>query len=229
MKTDHTPITDSIASVHKSISDFERSLNAAAEPLEESALPAHEPLRREIAILRQRIAESAKLFTAFAATTADALDTEAPSVPSHDAGLRFMDGLNLGKGLVAAEDIPAGTILFSFAGAETAAEKDMYSVQVGTNRHVNDYRLAALNHSCSPTLFIDAEKMHVIASRDIAASELLTFFYPSTEWEMAEPFQCQCSHEACVGFIAGAKTLDSETLSRHFINPHILQLVEGNP
>jgi len=37
--------------------------------------------------------------------------------------------------------------------------------------------------------------MTVVAARDLAADDELTFFYPSTEWSMAEPFDCWCGAE----------------------------------
>ena len=44
-----------------------------------------------------------------------------------------------------------------------------------------------------------------MAGRDIAAGEELTYFYPSTEWEMDRPFRCLCGAPDCVGVVSGAK------------------------
>ena len=34
--------------------------------------------------------------------------------------------------------------------------------------------------------------MRLTALRPISEGDELTFFYPSTEWAMAEPFECGC-------------------------------------
>lgn len=52
----------------------------------------------------------------------------------------------------------------------------------------------------------------------------LTFFYPSTEWDMGVPFSCLCGTSACIGKISGARHTAEEVLSRHKINEHIKRL-----
>ena len=61
------------------------------------------------------------------------------------------------------------------------------------DRHVElNSDLVYLNHSCDPTVLIDAENFKVLAAKDLKQGTELAFFYPSTEWEMAQPFECWC-------------------------------------
>jgi len=53
----------------------------------------------------------------------------------------------------------------------------------------------------------------------------MTFFYPSSEWEMDQPFPCWCGAELCVKSIQGAKFLSKETMSRYFATKHIQELL----
>jgi hypothetical protein len=53
-----------------------------------------------------------------------------------------------------------------------------------------------------------------------------TFFYPSTEWEMAQPFICNCGSEACLQLINGASHLSVETLSKYKLTDFIRQQVK---
>jgi len=102
--------------------------------------------------------------------------------------------------------------------------------QVDLVRHVEELDiLAFLNHSCNPTCIIKGADMAVYAARDIAVSEELTFFYPSTEWHMAQPFVCGCGSKNCVRVVSGAKHLPLDTLSKFYINAHILQLMFDQP
>jgi hypothetical protein len=55
--------------------------------------------------------------------------------------------------------------------------------------------------------------------------EDLTFFYPSTEWEMAQPFDCNCGAATCKKWIAGAKEMGMEKLQGLFLSTHIKELL----
>ncbi|CAF9908896.1 MAG: hypothetical protein GOMPHAMPRED_006349 [Gomphillus americanus] len=60
----------------------------------------------------------------------------------------------------------------------------------------------------------------------IKADELLTFFYPSTEYNMVQAFDCLCKSSKCLGKIRGAKYLPAEMVfgKDRFFNEHILYL-----
>jgi hypothetical protein len=78
------------------------------------------------------------------------------------------------------------------------------------------------NHSCDPNIFFDTEAMEVVCLRDIAEGEELRFFYPSTEWSMAEPFACFCGGPGCLGRISGAADLPDEVLERFRLNNYVV-------
>ena len=80
-----------------------------------------------------------------------------------------------------------------------------------------------MNHSCAPTAILDTTKMEVRAAKPIHAGTPVTFFYPSTEWEMAQPFECFCHSKDCLGTISGAKDIPRKDLSKYFLNQHIKQ------
>jgi len=81
-----------------------------------------------------------------------------------------------------------------------------------------------MNHSCQPNVRIDVDSLRIVAARDVAAGAELTFFYPSTEWELAQPFICVCGTDECLGPIMGAKFLSDAIVKRYFINDFILQM-----
>jgi SET domain len=82
-----------------------------------------------------------------------------------------------------------------------------------------------MNHSCAPTTTLDTTKMEVRAVKSIEPGTPLTFFYPSTEWEMAQPFQCNCGAKECLGLIRGAKHIPRHILRKYYLNHHIKQLL----
>lgn len=50
------------------------------------------------------------------------------------------------------------------------------------------------------------------------------FFYPSTEWEMAQPFDCSCGTPSCQGRVGGAKDMAPSQLEGYWLSGHIRQL-----
>jgi len=85
--------------------------------------------------------------------------------------------------------------------------------------------LVYMNHSCAPTAILDTAKMEVRANKPIHRGTPVTFFYPSTEWDMAQPFQCNCGAKECLGEINGAKHMERHVLRKYFLNQHIKQLL----
>ena len=58
---------------------------------------------------------------------------------------------------------------------------NQFTVQVGVHQHVEVKELASMNHSCDPSTILETKRMLVIATRNLAPGDELTFFYPSTE------------------------------------------------
>lgn len=125
--------------------------------------------------------------------------------------------------LVAARPIAAGAEIFTLVGRETRVAT-RYSIQVGPEMHldsddlptdaerVRDRYWMYLNHSCAPSAWVRG--LSVIALRDIAPGEGVTFDYNATELSMAEPFDCHCGTSACVGRVAGYAQLDAAQRAR---------------
>lgn len=109
-------------------------------------------------------------------------------------------------------------------GAAFVSDKPSYlTVQTGNRTHIalHPYFLQYINHGCNPNCFFDTTKMQVTALRDIEAGEEFTFFYPSTEWNMASPFNCYCNQPGCIGLINGAAHIPEEILRRYKLSDFI--------
>ena len=175
-------------------------------------------------------------------------------------------------------NLPAGAHFASFEDARPVRQQRYSTVQVGTGstgdgsavdvfndirnsanaKHIelnSDLRFA--NHSCDPSLVFDTARMEarVVDERALRVGDELTFFYPSTEWEMDRPFECQCRQSRnrstgldvdpdegkgkdkdmsidkpgsrkCKGWIAGAKALSASNLKGYWVNEHIREMLE---
>jgi len=114
------------------------------------------------------------------------------------------------------------------------ADKAWSTIQISQTRHLETASdLLYMNHSCDPSAIIKvtpgSDSISVIAGpRGISPGEPITFFYPSTEWEMSRSFECFCGSEGCLKVIKGAKYLEEDVLKRWFVNEHIWDQKRGN-
>jgi hypothetical protein len=129
------------------------------------------------------------------------------------------------KSLLTKRHFTKGEIVSKVPCTAIHNEPSQYTVQAAKDRHIEVGRLAYMNHSCNPNIIVDTTHMLAVAARDIAPGEELTFFYPSTEWEMTVPFICLCGSPNCIHVVAGAKFLSLSTLERYYINRHIRDLI----
>ncbi|KAL1903397.1 hypothetical protein Sste5346_000023 [Sporothrix stenoceras] len=108
-----------------------------------------------------------------------------------------------------------------------AAAATYATVQVGRNQHINlNSDLLYINHSCEPSLLFDTSSRNVwVGPKGLKAGEELTFFYPSTEWDMAQPFTCFCGTPTCRGLISGARNMTQDQLAGLWLNGHIWELL----
>jgi hypothetical protein len=134
------------------------------------------------------------------------------------------------SGNISLVDRPAGTHFASIKNA-TPAARHYTTVQTSANTHISlNSDLVYCNHSCAPTLIFDMNKfeVRVVDDRPLKAGDPLTFFYPSTEWDMEQPFDCHCGGAEgwpCKGKIQGAKFLSDEDLKGYWLNKHIKELL----
>jgi hypothetical protein len=110
-----------------------------------------------------------------------------------------------------------GELISDFSAGTIAAEPTYLTVQVGEGKHITlvPEFLQYINHSCEPNVFFDTTRLQLLALRKISAGEELSFFYPSTEWEMTQSFHCYCGHASCLGDIRGAAFLSEEARKKY--------------
>jgi len=131
------------------------------------------------------------------------------------------------KALFAAVNFAPGDVICSFLANISQTYATYLTVQTGVDRHITlkPEFLQYINHSCEPTVFFNTTSMELVCLRDMQPGDEFTFFYPSTEWEMAQPFVCNCGSASCLQLINGASHLSVETLSKYKLTDFIRQQV----
>ncbi|KAG6155460.1 hypothetical protein E4U35_006607 [Claviceps purpurea] len=80
----------------------------------------------------------------------------------------------------------------------------------------------------NPDTIFDTASLNILAGpKGLQPGDELTFFYPSTEWSMAQPFTCLCNRPSCRGTISGAKDMKPSQLEGLWLSPHIRLLLEN--
>eukprot|EP00798_Chlamydomonas_sp_ICE-L_P016717 gene16717-22986_t len=103
--------------------------------------------------------------------------------------------------LCASKDYQAGDVVCKFKVKKNHPEASMYTLQIGSSTHVE----------------VEPDELRV------------TFFYPSTEWDLGRPFTCSCGASNCLGRIEGARSTDRQLLQNYRLNNHILNQLDVSP
>lgn len=140
------------------------------------------------------------------------------------AEVRHYDA-NEQKALHALRSFQPGETIAEFWPGTIAAEPTYLTVQVDIGKHITlqPEFLQYINHSCDPNVFFDTTSMQLVALKPIMENEEMTFFYPSTEWDMRQPFSCYCGSTKCLGEIKGAAYLPQDIWKQYRFTDFIQQ------
>jgi hypothetical protein len=129
------------------------------------------------------------------------------------------------KSLHALQSFQPGDVINPFRAKETLSSPSYLTVQTDVDKHImlDPVFLQYINHSCEPNVFFDTSSMFVIALKELRPGDELTFFYPSTEWHMVQPFRCNCGTASCLGEIRGAAHIPADLLKNYRLTDFIQQ------
>jgi hypothetical protein len=140
--------------------------------------------------------------------------------------------------LVATESVAANMYLFSLDG-ELAASPTRYTVQIAESEHIDlpgecgleevldRFFWRFMNHSCEPNTTIRGRD--VISLTPIEPWQEITFHYATTEYSMAEPFECRCGSQRCEGLVRGFQYLSQARREelRPLLSNYLLSILDG--
>ncbi len=135
----------------------------------------------------------------------------------HGSGDIYFDHATKQRSFIATRDIKKGEIVYTFGPKQVQNYPTYLTVQTGADRHIvlDPEFLAAINHGCNPNVWFNVDTYELVCVRDIRTGEQMTYFYPSTEWNMTQPFDCTCGSHNCHGYIQGAAHLDPEVMAQY--------------
>ena len=129
------------------------------------------------------------------------------------------------KSLHATAAFTTGETICKFSAASEIENPTYLTVQIGINKHItlSPSFLQFINHSCEPNVFFNTSTLALKALKEIQPGDELVFFYPSTEWDMTQSFQCFCGSSACLKEIKGAAFLSTDIISKYQFTEFILK------
>ncbi len=147
----------------------------------------------------------------------------------HGFGEVREDEASLAKAFFSLKNFNPGDVLCSFAAAAILKEPTYLTVQVGEMEHIHlkPEHLQYINHSCEPNVLFNTTTMNLECLQPITRGDELCFFYPATEWAMAQPFECLCGTTSCIKQIQGAKYIPHSILSKYKITDFIKSMIEA--
>ena len=148
----------------------------------------------------------------------------------HDFGDVLLNTSTNQKSLHATVAIAANQVISTFHAGITQSYATYLTVQTGVESHITlqPEFLQYINHSCDPNVFFDTTTFELICLKPLQPGDELTFFYPSTEWDMSQPFVCNCKTTQCLQLINGASHLDQTTLKKYRLTDFIKQQSDKN-
>ena len=147
------------------------------------------------------------------------------TISDHHFAVVRQNTSNNQKAFFAQRSYQPGDVITTFSAGAVVSSPSYLTVQIGVDQHIllEPEHLQYINHSCDPNVFFDTYSYEIIALRPIETGDEMTFFYPSTEWSMAQPFQCLCGSHRCLGDIKGAAHLSQEILNQYKLTRFIQQ------
>ncbi len=116
--------------------------------------------------------------------------------------------------LVAADDFAAGDTVLQCSQEEIQETRTWRTVQVDVGRHLKNEFLAYVDHSCGPNTLFDVDTLRLTALREIPQGHPITFFYPGSEVELAQAFECNCGATTCLKRVSGTFYLTREQMQQ---------------
>ena len=145
-----------------------------------------------------------------------------------------------GHGSFAIQPIPAGSLVACFGGtplsladfARHPDEQRSRSIQIDHDTFVLGPPMRepgdSVNHSCEPNLGL-VSATRLVARRDIAVGEELTYDYATSDSVAYDEFHCACATQSCRGVVRGTDWTKESIRQRNngWFSPYLARRITG--
>ena len=144
-------------------------------------------------------------------------------ISQHEHSEVMQNKENQQKSLFATSAFKVGDAIVAFDASKIVDTPNYLTVQISETKHIHLFPeyLQYINHSCEPNVLFNTTTIQLECVSAIQEGDELCFFYPATEWRMAQQFVCNCGKPSCVGLVQGAADTSSEVLSKYKLTDFI--------
>ena len=100
-----------------------------------------------------------------------------------------------------------------------------YGKYTSKNKFFFEKILMPVDVSSQRAFFHFLIRWQLVCVKTIKEGDEMTFFYPSSEWAMEQPFTCHCGAPECLETIQGAAYLPVKVLEKYHLTDFIQQKV----
>lgn len=144
-----------------------------------------------------------------------------------------------GHAVIAREPIPAGELIGVWSGRIVSWEElpflsptlKTYTVQVEEGLYLTSIDAGEppdyVNHCCDPNAGLSGQ-ISLVAMRNIASGEEITFDYAMADGSCYDEFFCSCGSKNCRGWITGNDWRDPDLWARYegFLSPYLQRRID---
>ena len=105
------------------------------------------------------------------------------------------------KKLIVNKDLKKGSCVVDLAPRAIYKDRDLRTIEITPNIHIDHPLARYSNHHCDPTCYIDKTTKTIRALRDLTAGDEVSFDYLLNESVISSSFYCNCGSKVCKGFI----------------------------
>jgi hypothetical protein len=103
--------------------------------------------------------------------------------------------------LITTSSVKKGTTLFDLNLGEKLNHRNLRTIELSPNLHIDNPWGRYTNHSCNPNSFVDKKKKKLKALRDIQPGEEINFNYLVNESKISNSFNCNCGDQNCLKLV----------------------------
>ena len=145
---------------------------------------------------------------------------------NHNANVVVRNIAPKGRGVFSKKTFRSGDLVITGKPIEGPTARSWATIQMDVDVHIiPDEPFLVANHSCEPNCGLQHNEYgayDLVALRDIARGEEITWDYCMCEWEMVGFSECHCGSSTCRKTICGAKNLPETFFEKHsgFLAPY---------
>jgi len=189
-----------IRRIQRDILERQRSLENILRQYEESVIPSHEqfiePTKKYADLIIPRGKDNTIAINMLVSFISNSKADKTFSSNESDLLFEIVNNGGFKDLKYIGPSIPPNTIIYKLTG-DIKNKSTRTSIQIDTNKHIEDKWGQYINHSCYPSVKII--NGNLVTIKELKTGNSITFDYNQNEDNMSDPFLCHCCNKLIAG------------------------------